>query len=45
MRKDARETVFKLLFADTFGDGLEKDFIARTINDAKLNENDATFAK
>lgn len=45
MRKDARETVFKLLFADTFGDGLEKDFIARAINDAKLNENDATFAK
>lgn len=45
MRRDARETVYKLLFADMFNDGLEKEFIAYMINDAKLNEQDSAFAK
>lgn len=45
MRKDARETVYKLLFADMFNKGLEKSFVQYMYREAKLNENDIEFAQ
>ena len=45
MRRDARDAVYKLLFANMFNDGLDEPFIKAVFKSNKLNKEDAIFAK
>lgn len=45
MRSDAREAAFRIVFADLFGGGKEKQFRAAVYKQAKLKEDEAAFAE
>ena len=44
MRRDAREAVYKILFAQLFNDETEDGFIDDVFNEQKLNSSDKDFA-
>ena len=45
MRNDAREAAFKIIFADLFGNDGEKNFRAALYRQAKLSEEECSFAE
>ncbi len=44
MRRDAREAVYKILFAEIFNDGADDAFLKETYAEQKLSKEDAAFA-
>ncbi|MBE5742228.1 MAG: transcription antitermination factor NusB [Clostridiales bacterium] len=44
MRRDSREAVYKILFAELFNDNCDTDFENFIYEDMKLNEEDKSFA-
>ena len=45
MRSDAREAVFKIIFADLFGNDGEKNFRCALYRQSKLSEEESRFAE
>ena len=45
MRRDAREAVYKILFAEIFNDNTDSDFDKFVFDDMKLNAEDISFAQ
>ena len=44
MRRDAREAVYRILYAEMFNDTNDSEFIKEVYGDLKLTESDARFA-